>query len=76
MHRRDLDFERNINGCAIGERLAMRRERVAQLVSDLATWMRENALGSPATTMSIRRWRTCSRVGTPSRACSTMAGFA
>ena len=36
-----FDIEREINGRSIDERLAMRRERVAPLVSELETWMRE-----------------------------------
>src|SRR5262249_47385801 len=35
-----FDIEREINGRSIEERLAVRRERVATLVSDLETWMR------------------------------------
>src|SRR5260370_40447964 len=36
-----FDIEREINGRSIAERLAVRRERVAPLVADLETWMRE-----------------------------------
>jgi transposase len=36
-----FDIEREINGCSIDERLAVSRERVAPLVSDLETWMRK-----------------------------------
>jgi transposase len=35
-----FDIERSINGCSIDERLAVRRERVAPLVSELESWMR------------------------------------
>jgi hypothetical protein len=35
-----FDIEREINGRSIDERLAVRRTRVARLVSDLETWMR------------------------------------
>jgi transposase len=35
-----FDIEREINGRSIDERLAVRRARVAPLVSDLETWMR------------------------------------
>jgi hypothetical protein len=35
-----FDLEREINGRYIDERLAVRRARVARLVSDLESWMR------------------------------------
>jgi len=35
-----FDIEREINGCSIDERLMVRRARVAPLVSDLESWMR------------------------------------
>src|SRR5262245_20719012 len=36
-----FDVEREITGHSVDEHLAVRRARVAPLVSDLATWMRE-----------------------------------
>ena len=50
-----FDIEREINGRSIDERLAVRRARVAPLVSDLEAWMRTNAPSSRATAMSPRR---------------------
>jgi transposase len=35
-----FNIKREINGCSNDERLAVRRPRVAPLVSDLETWMR------------------------------------
>src|SRR5262245_35968823 len=35
-----FDIEREINGCSIGARLLVRRERVAPLVAELESWMR------------------------------------
>ena len=35
-----FDIEREINGRPVDQRLAVRRARVALLVSDLETWMR------------------------------------
>jgi transposase len=35
-----FDIEREINGCSIEERLAVRRMQVAPLVAELETWMR------------------------------------
>jgi transposase len=35
-----FDIEREINGCSIAERLAVRRKRVAPLITELDLWMR------------------------------------
>ena len=71
-----FDIEREINGRSIDERLAMRRERVAPLVSDSRPGCGRTVSSSRATTMSARRWTTCSSAGPPLRASSTTDGFA
>jgi transposase len=70
-----FDIEREINGRSIAERIAVRRERIAPLVSDLESWMREQRTKlsrhsdvSKAMDYMLKRW-------TPSRASSTTAEF-
>ena len=65
-----FDIEREINGCCIAERLAVRRERVAPLVADLETWMRAQR-GKLSRHSDVGL--TCSSAGTGSRATSTTA---
>jgi transposase len=73
-----FDIEREINGRSIDERLAMRRERVAPLVSDLAAWMRahraklsrHNDVGKAMDYM-LKRWAAFSRFLDDGRICLT-----
>jgi hypothetical protein len=73
-----FDIEREINGHSIDERLAVRRERVAPLVSDLETWMRaERAKLSrhsdvaKAMNYMLNRWDTFTRFLQDGRICLT-----
>ena len=73
-----FDVEREINGRTIEERLAVRRERVAPLVSDLETWMRaERAKLSrhsdvaKAMNYMLNRWNTFARFLHDGRICLT-----
>jgi transposase len=73
-----FDIEREINGRSIAERLAVRRERIAPLVADLETWMREQRgklsrhsdLGKAMDYM-LKRWATFSRFLDDGRICLT-----
>ena len=75
---RSFDIERQINGRSIDERLAMRRERVAPLVSDLEAWMRaqraklsrHNDVGKAMDYM-LKRWATFTRFLDDGRICLT-----
>ena len=73
-----FDIEREINGRSIDERHAMRRARVAPLVSDLETWMRaERAKLSrhsdvaKAMNYMLNRWDTFTRFLQDGRICLT-----
>ncbi len=73
-----FDIEREINGRSIAERLAVRRERVAPLVSELETWMRaERAKLSrhndvaKAMNYMLNRWETFARFLNDGRICIT-----
>jgi transposase len=73
-----FDIEREINGRSIDERLAVRRERVAPLVSDLETWMqaqraklsRHNDVAKAINYM-LNRWDTFTRFLDDGRICLT-----
>jgi transposase len=73
-----FDVEREINGRSIDERLAVRRERVAPLVSDLATWMRNERAKlsrhsdvAKAMNYMLTRWDTFARFLDDGRICLT-----
>jgi len=73
-----FDIEREINGCSIAERLAMRRERVAPLVADLETWMRaqrgklsRHSDVGKAMNYMLNRWDTFTRFLHDGRICLT-----
>jgi transposase len=73
-----FDIEREINGRSVEERLAVRRTRVAPLVSDLETWMRaERAKLSrhsdvaKAMNYMLTRWDTFTRFLHDGRICLT-----
>jgi transposase len=73
-----FDIEREINGRSIDERLAVRRERVMPLVSELETWMRmERAKLSrhsdvaKAMNYMLNRWDTFTRFLDDGRICLT-----
>jgi transposase len=73
-----FDIEREINGRSIAERLAVRSDRVAPLVNDLETWMREqraklsrhNAVAKAMDYM-LKRWGTFTRFLDDGRICLT-----
>jgi hypothetical protein len=73
-----FDIEREINGQSIDERLAVRRERVAPLVSDLEAWMqaqraklsRHNDVAKAMNYM-LTRWDTFTRFLNNGRICLT-----
>ena len=73
-----FDIEREINGRSAGERLAVRRERVAPLVAELAKWMRgERARLSrhsdvaKAMNYMLKRWPAFTRFLADGRICLT-----
>ena len=73
-----FDIEREINGCCIAERLAVRRERVAPLVADLETWMRaqrgklsRHSDVGKAMNYMLNRWDTFTRFLHDGRICLT-----
>jgi transposase len=73
-----FDIEREINGRSIAERLAERRERVAPLVADLKTWMREQRAKlsrhsdvGKAMDYMLKRWATFARFLDDGRICLT-----
>jgi transposase len=73
-----FDIEREINGRSIAERLAVRRERVAPLVADLRTWMREQRAKlsrhndvAKAMDYMLKRWATFTRFREDGRICLT-----
>jgi transposase len=73
-----FDIEREINGHAIADRLAARRERVAPLVTELENWMqaqrgrlsRHNDVGKAMDYM-LKRWATFTRFLEDGRICLT-----
>jgi transposase len=73
-----FDIEREISGHSIDERLAVRRERVAPLVSDLETWMRAQRAKlsrhsdvAKAMNYMLTRWNTFTRFLDDGRICLT-----
>jgi transposase len=73
-----FDIEREINGRSIDERLAVRRARVAPLVSELETWMREQRTKlsrhsdlAKAMDYMLKRWATFTRFLDDGRICLT-----
>jgi transposase len=73
-----FDVEREINGRSITERLAVRRQRVAPLVSDLEIWMREQRTKlsrhsdvGKAMDYMLKRWDTFTRFLHDGRICLT-----
>jgi transposase len=73
-----FDVEREINGRSITERLAVRRERVAPLVSDLEIWMHEQRIKlsrhsdvAKAMDYMLKRWDTFTRLLDDGRICLT-----
>jgi transposase len=73
-----FDIEREINGHSIAERLAVRRERVASLVSDLESWMKKERAKlsrhndvAKATDYMLKRWGTFTRFLDDGRICLT-----
>jgi hypothetical protein len=73
-----FDIEREINGRSIDERLAVRRTRVARLVSDLETWMRNQHAKlsrhsdvAKAMHYMLTRWDTFTRFLNDGRICLT-----
>jgi transposase len=73
-----FDIEREINGRSIDERLAVRRARVAPLVSDLETWMRNERAKlsrhsdvAKAMNYMLNRWDTFARFLNDGRICLT-----
>jgi transposase len=73
-----FDIEREINGCSIDERLAVRRERVAPSVAELETWMRteraklsRHADVAKAMNYMLKRWPAFTRFLSDGRICLT-----
>jgi transposase len=73
-----FDIEREINGRSIDERLSVRRERVASLVSDLEAWMRAHRAklsrhndAGQAMDYMLKRWVTFTRFLEDGRICLT-----
>jgi hypothetical protein len=73
-----FDVEREINGRSIDERLAVRRERVAPLVTELEAWMRAQRAKlsrhgdvAKATDYMLKRWVTFTRFLADGRICLT-----
>jgi transposase len=73
-----FDIEREINGRSIDERRAVRRERVAPLVADLETWMRNERAKlsrhndvAKAMNYMLTRWDTFARFLDDARICLT-----
>jgi transposase len=73
-----FDIEREINGRCIDERLAMRRERVAPLVTELEAWMRAQRAKlsrhsdvGKAMDYMLKRWATFTRFLDDGRICLT-----
>jgi transposase len=73
-----FDIEREINGRSIDERLAVRRTRVAPLISDLESWMRKEYARlsrhsdvAKAMNYMLSRWDTFTRFLDDGRICLT-----
>ena len=73
-----FDVERQINGLPAEQRLAVRKDQVAQLVSDLETWMRRerarlsrHAEVAKAMDYMLKRWGSFTRFLTDGRICLT-----
>jgi transposase len=73
-----FDIEREINGRSIAERLAVRRERIAPLVADLESWMKEERAKlsrhndvAKAMYYMLKRWGTFTRFLDDGRICLT-----
>ena len=73
-----FDIERTINGLPTEQRLAMRQQHVAPLVSELETWMRavrgkmsRHAEVAKAMDYMLKRWNTFSRFLSDGRICLT-----
>jgi len=73
-----FDIEREINGCSVDERFAVRRARVAPLVSELETWMRNERAKlsrhsevAKAMNYMLTRWDTFTRFLHDGRICLT-----
>jgi transposase len=73
-----FDVEREINGRSTGERLVVRRARVAPLVADLETWMRNERAKlsrhnevAKAMNYMLNRWETFTRFLDDGRICLT-----
>jgi transposase len=73
-----FDVERTINGLPAEQRLAVRKEHVAPLVTSLETWMRaaraklsRHAEVAKAMDYMLKRWTTFSRFLTDGRICLT-----
>jgi transposase len=73
-----FDIEREVNGRSIDERLAVRRERVAPLVSDLETWLQAQRAKlsrhsdvAKAMNYMLNRWDTFTRFLDDGRICLT-----
>ena len=73
-----FDIEREINGRSIEQRVAVRRERVAPLVSELETWMRQeygklsrHSDVAKAMNYMLSRWQTFTRFLDDGRICIT-----
>jgi transposase len=73
-----FDIEREINGRSIDERFAIRRERIAPLVSDLEAWMQKEYARlsrhsdvAKAMNYMLKRWDTFTRFLHDGRICLT-----
>jgi hypothetical protein len=74
-----FDIERDINGLAAAERLAVRQERSVPLLADLETWLREqrsklsrsSSFAKPVDYM-LKRWCDFARFAEDGRICLTM----
>jgi transposase len=73
-----FDIEREINGRSIDERFAIRRERIAPLVSDLEAWMQKEYARlsrhsdvAKAMNYMLKRWDTFTRFLHDGRTCLT-----
>jgi transposase len=73
-----FDIEREINGRSIDQRVAVRRERVAPLVAELETWMRQeygklsrHSDVAKAMNYMLSRWQTFTRFLDDGRICIT-----
>jgi transposase len=73
-----FEIERDISGCTVAERLAVRRERSAPLLADLEVWLREqraklsrsSAVAQPIDYL-LKRWSDFARFTEDGRICLT-----